>query len=289
MPKTISNALKAHLAGEVTSLCTCWRIVRRDATEFFFTDHDQDLVISGDTYVSAIGYTRSAMSADSDMSVDNIEMTGIFDDDSITDDDLRSGLWDHADVYVFLVNWDDLTQGIMRLRRGRLGDVQSTPSGVFKTELHGIVSRLQNVVGDLYSPLCRADLGDDKCGVDLEGDGWMKTATVASVTSRRVFVIDVDEERAVDGWFTDGVVTFTSGNNAGRSMEVKGWTQSSSSVELFLGMPYAIEAGDELTIYPGCDKTVAMCRDRYDNILNFRGEPYVPGLDAITQGPESST
>ena len=33
----------------------------------------------------------------------------------------------------------------------------------------------------------------------------------------------------------------------------------------------------------GCDKSLATCRDRFDNLVNFRGEPYVPGLDKMVQ------
>jgi uncharacterized phage protein (TIGR02218 family) len=286
--KTVSVALKAHLAGEVTTLCTCWRITRRDGTEFFFTDHDVDLVVDSETYVAAVGYTRTAIAANADMSVDNMDVNGIFDDASITETDLRSGLFDGAEVRVFLVNWANPAQGSMALRRGRLGDVLVTPSGVFQSQLMGFGQVLQQTVGDLFTPSCRADLGDGKCGIDLDAGGWRKTATVASVTDARTFTIAVTEPRAVDGWFVDGVVTFISGANAGRSMEVKAWTQATATVTLFLPMPVPIQIGDTLTLYPGCRKTTADCRDKFANIVNFRGEPFVPGLDGLLQSPATA-
>jgi len=135
--KTASIALKAHLAGEVTTVCTCWRITRRDGAVFRFTDHDVDLLVDGETYVAAVGYTRTAIAANADMSVDNMDVNGIFDDASITETDLRSGLFDGAEVRVFLVNWANPAQGTMALRRGRLGDVLVTPSGVFQSQLMG--------------------------------------------------------------------------------------------------------------------------------------------------------
>jgi uncharacterized phage protein (TIGR02218 family) len=286
--KTISTALKAHLGGEVTTICTCWRITRRDGTGFFFTDHDVDLVVDGDTYVAAVGYTRTAIAANADMSVDNMDVNGIFDDASITETDLRSGLFDGAEVRVFLVNWGNPAQGTMALRRGRLGDVLVTPSGVFQSQLMGFGQVLQQTVGDLFTPSCRADLGDAKCGIDLDAGGWRKPATVTAVTDARTFSIVVTEPRAVDGWFVDGVVTFTSGANAGRAMEVKAWTQVTATVTLFLPMPAPIHLGDTLTLYPGCRKTTADCRDKFANIVNFRGEPFVPGLDGLLQSPATA-
>ena len=87
--KTVSAALKVHLASEVTTICTCWRITRRDGAVFRFTDHDVDLLVEGETYVAAVGYTRTAIAANADMSVDNMDVNGIFDDASITEADLR--------------------------------------------------------------------------------------------------------------------------------------------------------------------------------------------------------
>src|SRR5947207_2810885 len=116
--KTLSTALKNHLATEVTTLANCWQLVRRDGQSFFFTDHDQDLVISGNTYLSAIGYQQTAIAASSGLAVDNLEVTGILDSETLIADDLRAGMFDFADIFLFTVNWASLGQGIMRLRRG---------------------------------------------------------------------------------------------------------------------------------------------------------------------------
>ena len=52
---------------------------------------------------------------------------------------IDDGLFDFAEVRIFLVNWADLTQGVMKLRRGYLGDVMGTPSGTFETTLNGLM------------------------------------------------------------------------------------------------------------------------------------------------------
>lgn len=293
MSKTISSAHLAALQSEVTTECTCWEIHRQDGQSFYFTDHDGDLIFDSGagthTYISAVGYTRSALTANSDMSTDNIEFQGIFDDASITNLDLQSGLFDFAEVQVLLVNWADMTMAPVKLRKGNLGDVQGTPSGVFTTQLNGLVSTLSHVVGDLYSATCRVDLfstGFAQC--NASSTGFIKTAVVASVTDQLNFHITVTEPRAVDGWFVDGIVSFTDGNNSGRRTEVKGWVQSSSLVTLFLPMPKPIQVGDTLTIAPGCDKTllgINGCKLKFNNVVNRQAEDYVPGDLFIVQGP----
>jgi len=285
--KTITPALKAHLAQEVTSKANCWQLVRRDGQSFFFTDHDQDLVISGDTYLSAIGYQQTALTADSSLAVDNLEVTGILDSETLIADDLRSGLFDFAEIFLFTVNWADLSQGIMRLRRGTLGEISTTPAGTFQGELRGMVQRLVAKVGDVYTPECRADLGDSKCKVDLSA--FTVTATVTDVgADNRSLALDLTEPRAVDGWFAGGALTWTSGENNGRSMEIKFWVQSTNGLELYVPMPRPITVGDTCRLYAGCDKRHDTCRDKFDNIINRRAEDFIPGFDAIIQTPNAA-
>lgn len=165
--KTISSTLLAHMALETTSLATCWRIVRTDGVEFYFTDHDVNLIVDGNTYKADSGYKRTAIQNDSSLAVDNLDIEGVFDDDAITAEDLRAGIFDSAEVYIFLVNWADLTQGILKMRRGRLGEVSLTEQGVFRTELRGLTQYLSQKIGEVYSPECRADLGDTRCKVPI--------------------------------------------------------------------------------------------------------------------------
>ncbi len=140
--KTVSAGLLAHLAEEVTTLANCWSITRRDGYQFHFTDHDVDLVVSGNTHVAEVGYQQTAVTSSAALAIDNLEVTGIFDSATITSDDLRSGLFDFCEVVLFTVNWADLSQGIMRLRRGFLGEVTVSPSGVFQAELRGLIQRM---------------------------------------------------------------------------------------------------------------------------------------------------
>ncbi len=41
--RAVPPDLAAHLAGDVTTLCRCWRVLRRDGLALGFTDHDRDL------------------------------------------------------------------------------------------------------------------------------------------------------------------------------------------------------------------------------------------------------
>ncbi|MBK3333560.1 DUF2163 domain-containing protein [Burkholderia pseudomallei] len=81
------------------------------------------------------------------------------------------------------------------------------------------------------------------------------------------------------GYFAYGKVVWLTGQNAGFSMEVKMF--SPGVVTLAMAMPYPIAIGDTYSISPGCDRTIGTCFARYNNIVHFRGEPYLPGPDIL--------
>lgn len=284
--KQASAQLTAHLAGPVTTLATCWEITRRDGQIFRFTDHDRDLEIEGVVYTARFGHARSAIASDASMAVDNLDVEGIIDSASLREEELRAGLFDHASVRIFLVNWAAPAMGILRLRRGWLGEVVLTDTGQFHTELRGLTQALQQQIGELYTPECRADLGDARCKVDLAA--LTVTGSVTAVETRSVFLGTISGAESVSGdWFDGGLLTWTSGPNAGLAVEVQRWEAGPGRITLYLPPGYPITLGDSFSLAPGCDKRFATCKAKFDNVLNFRGEPYVPGLDALMSYPDA--
>ena len=182
--RTISTALTAHLAGEVLTTATLWKITRRDGQVFGFTDHDSDLTVSGVTYASTGGHTSSAMVWSDDLSNSNQEVTAVFDHSAITRADVMAGLWDYAAVTLYLVNYMDLTMGTLPLTTGVLGQV-TLKRGQFVAELRGLAQLLTQEMGSLYSSTCRAQLGDSRCKVNLTPLTF--SGAVTGVTNARVF------------------------------------------------------------------------------------------------------
>lgn len=289
--KTVSNAFKDHLAQQVTTLCTCWEIRRTDGVNFYFTDLDSAVLFGGNVYLPAVGYTKTAVASSSDMSVDNMDVEGLLDDDSITVEDMRTGAFNGAEVRVFLINWEAPSMGILRLKRGYFGEVKILPNGTFKVELRGLNQKLSQTIGDVTSPECRHDLGDAGCGINIDGDGWPRTGVVTAVGNRASFAYLITDElgedpRATDDtWYQGGVLSWTSGANAGRNIEVKTCRHEDSTIQLFLRMEMDIQPGDEFIVRPGCDKTRATCFHKFHNVINMDAEPFKPGQDLLTQYP----
>ena len=48
---------------------------------------------------------------------------------------------------------------------------------------------------------------------------------------------------------------------------------------------FAVAPGTLLELVEGCDKRLETCLSRFGNVANFRGEPFLPGIDLLTRYP----
>lgn len=273
--KAITPALKAEYANGSKTLARCWRFERKDGEVFTVTTCAHNLLINGELYLSRDGVNPTAIENQADASVPNSEINGTLNTDFATEEDIVGGLWDGASVLIFEVNYRELSQGILILQSGTLGDV-SVGRQAFKAEVRGLAQFLQQTVGEVYTKTCTANLGDERCKVDVEA--LRISGTVASVVSRQEFTTDTVGYPA--DYFGAGVIIWTTGENAGFSMEINAY--NSPAFALNLPMPFNVAAGDAYTVIPGCRKRlIEDCKTKFANILNFRGFPYVPGPDSV--------
>ncbi len=238
----------------------------------------------GVTYAAASGFTASEVQSSLGLAVDNLTVIGALSAASLTEDDLAAGLYDDAEVEIWRVNWQDAAQRVL-MRKGNLGEVARGKTA-FEAELRGLAHKLNQPVGRAFLKTCDADLGDARCGIDLSQSAFTGTGTVAAVlTAARVFTA-TGLGAFASGWFSGGKLTFTSGANAGRAMEVKAHGKGTAvTLDLWQAMSETIAPGDAFTISAGCDKTFATCKAKFSNIENFRGFPTMPGNDAVVAYP----
>lgn len=286
--RSISAALQAKLDSGVTTLAQAWRLTRRDGVVLGFTDHDRDLVIDGVTCRAGTGFGASEASQRFDLSVDGGEIAGALDDGALSDADLAAGRFDAAEIETWLVDWSDVSLKLL-VARGRLGEVRRE-GAAFTAEFRGLADLLSQESGRLYTARCGADLGDGKCRVDLANPAYRGSGTVAAIAGTSM-VTASGLGGFLDNWFSAGKLSWTSGANAGLSIEIKLHRNIDGEVRLTLwqAMPEPLAAGDAFTVTAGCDKAFATCRDRFGNADNFRGFPHIPGNDFILSYPNAGT
>ena len=343
--RSLTGDQKTHIAQENTTFATCLKMTLSDSTVIGYTNHDKDLIVSAVTYSASTGYTPTDIKNTDMLNVNNMDVQGLILTAGITDADIAAGKYDGAAVEMFLVNWDDISEGTIPLHRGTVGKI-SRDGNMFVAELRGIKQLLQQNITENYSATCRATLGDSRCKVRLDPQDWAATTaytvrddaeagsgsvvkpltqdgrhykcitagtsggsepswdtvignptTDGTVTWEAIQALSLDGEvttgasiitfsdttlTEADGFWALGKVTWLTGNNAGRSMEVKESTSTGGVIELYLPMPDTIDVGDTFTITAGCGRRLTEdCLGKYDNVNNARMEPYIPGIDAV--------
>lgn len=276
--RVLSEALQAHLAEDATTLCQAWRVTRRNGAVLGFTDHDHDLVFGGTTFLAASGFAASDWETSGGLAAPTGEVAGALSSEAIDEKDIAAGKYDGARVEMFLVNWANPEAGL-RLRVAEIGEVTRS-DGLFRAELRGLVQRLDESRGRIYSRRCDALFGDARCGRNAASDSYRATGTVAAgADTARMRANGLDAFPS--DFFRYGFLRFTSGPNAGSKVDVEGHRKREGEVliDFWLPLPAAPGTGDSFEITAGCDKTFETCKRKFDNVRNFRGFPHMPGAD----------
>ncbi|MCO0638232.1 phage BR0599 family protein, partial [Lutimaribacter sp. EGI FJ00014] len=152
--------------------------------------------------------------------------------------------------------------------------------GRFVAELESPERALDQTNGRTLRRGCDAELGDERCGVDLEAGGFKGNGVLDAVKGNSIVVSGLDTFET--GWFTNGIVTWASGASAGRRERVAAHRKGVDGVVLDLWRDTAatVAPGDALTVVAGCDKRFSTCKAKFANSANFRGFPHLPGDDA---------
>ena len=168
----IPTELADRIESGAASLCHVWRVRRTDGAVMGFTDHDRDLSVDGTVCRAASGWTLGAGEGAVGLAAGTFAAGGVLDgmtldDGAITEADIAAGIYDGAEVEIWRVDWmrPDLR---VRLWVGRMARLRRE-NRAFLAELEGPMAALERVVGRTYGRGCDAVLGDQRCGVVLEG------------------------------------------------------------------------------------------------------------------------
>lgn len=265
--------------------CQLWTIRRRDGVVFRYTSHDQPVHRGPFVYSPCRSLDPTASENSSTLgSVGNIELTGIIDDEGISEADLYGGLFDDAYVTVDLYSWGDQAEAPRRLAAGWTGQVSQGDTS-FQMEVLGPAARLdQQALVQMVTPGCRWIFGDSRCGVDVEA--MRLSGTVVAARTRGHLFVDVPAPPPGRQW-ANGRIRFTSGRNAGQIVETKSVDFGAGEVVTWVSPGFLAEPGDAIELLPGCDLSRDGGCTLYQNVINFGGFPDVPGSDALLESPDA--
>lgn len=125
----------------------------------------------------------------------------------------------------------------------------------------------------VYSPSCPYEIYGSKCGVNKYN--YLLDTTVSGSTISGKTITNTEFSAFPNGYFAGG------------------WTETEqervtivSHIGNTITLMYDFKAtvgDDTLRVFPGCDKLLATCANRFSNISKFGGFPWVPLTNPVTE------
>lgn len=178
----------------------------------------------------------------------------------------------------------DVSNGTVDMFFGDVGaiDIAGAKATI---KIRSRVSRLSvNAPLNVFQPGCLHTFCDTGCTLSLASPSG------GNLTSRTVQASPTPTATAF-GWGTEanptrwpaGTVTFTSGANTGQARTIG--LATTTQVAVTYPFPFVPLVGDAFTTTQGCDKQETTCINTYNNLVNFRGFPYIPPTATTAPGP----
>jgi uncharacterized phage protein (TIGR02218 family) len=244
--------------------------------DYHYTSTDQSLTYNGKTY-SATGVLieRDRIRLMIGVEVDTLNLK-VFADSSMLIagypflQSCQMGMLDGALVRLdkaFVGNTG--IAGTVNMFSGRVSTVKPSRS-VADIEIKSDLELLNiQMPRNLYQSGCQHTLYDSACG--LKQNSFSHAGAIVSATRSQITPSGLTQP---SGYYDLGSLIFTSGALQNTMRTIKSW--DGSAINLIYPLPFTPAVGDVFQIYPGCDKQISTCQNKFSNFQNFRGFPFIP-------------
>lgn len=181
----------------------------------------------------------------------------------------------------FLAKWSTGIVGAINDFTG----VVSTVNTITRASLQITVSdpRLRftvNMPSNVYQSSCANVFCDPNC--TLVAATYTTAGAVLTGFTPTALTFWTNSTKA-DGYYTQGIIKFTSGACSGQARTVSTFANAHGLVKLIYPLPASPAIGDTFTMRAGCDHTLATCKTKFaaDNSINFRGQPFIPAAETV--------
>lgn len=253
--RSASTALKNAAASRVTTLGWLCSISPLSGTPIYLNNFGKDVTVGGNVYLGKPGFDIGNIRVTDGRDPPSVELILPIDDTTpvLFDDAARRKL-DQARIRLYIVDHSSL-EFVEIGFQWHVGAVDALDSRRATLDVRAAERAQRELMLKEFKPGCQWDLGDSGCGVDV-ASSWQDSVTVASYVDAFTLTISGARGAAVDDFFADGAIKFTSGQNEGFSYAVRRWTQSTSTLKLWEPLRAPVAAADTALVHAGCDKSV---------------------------------
>jgi len=247
------------------------------ASTFRYTSAEDDVVINAITY-TAVPLLRGAFATGPDERSNTIDITLPVSNEFVRKY-INSVPGSRAFLQIVRTQRDDVAQEEEATFQGLVEAVSFnknvTEAKVTVLPLIAAVSR--PIPRYVYSSQCNHVLYDPTtCDADDTDPSFRLSANVTVVSG---VTITIPGAAAFgDGWFDGGYVETTGGTDARMVISQVG--------DVFtLMLPFTDSPlGSTMVALAGCGRSIAICKSKFDNVINFGGFAFVPSKNIFTSG-----
>ncbi|KRJ16794.1 DUF2163 domain-containing protein [Acinetobacter pittii] len=278
--RAASGKLIALLDANQFIMADLYTITTVQNDVYRYTNYDFDLIVANQLYRSdGPIISRDGITLSLGVEVDNLSVT-IDVTDKETFESLRivqafhNGQMDGARFKLERIFMDastptDTSAGTIKLFEGRIIEPEFDRNTIHASVASDLDELNVQMPRNLYQPGCSNTLFDHACGLNRENYALETTIAAGSTASR--ILCDINQPQ---GWFTQGVIEFLEGGNKGLKRTIR--LHELDVLLLTLPLLEDPEVGQRIKVYPGCDKRLETCQNRFDNFARFRGAPFIP-------------
>lgn len=261
-------------------VCDLLTITPLGAAAVYYTNLDQDIVYGGHTFLSGnTKFRRSKTKLVAGIDVDSMDLELYGDSTNLIAglgvlSACRAGLLDGARVSLdklYMPDWGLVGLGVVNMFAGRVGTIQLSRSVAKIKTVSDLVLLNVDMPRNIYQPGCRHSLFDGGC--TLNPASFIVSGAVTAGSTANSVNTNLSQ---VSAYFTLGTMTFTSGVNNGLTRTIRQHTNAGGVMVPILPWPAAPATSDTFTALPGDDKQQSTCLNKFNNLVHFRAEPYVP-------------
>ena len=254
---------------------------------FFFTSSDEEYEYDGDVYIpKAIGRTNAE--SKSELAKANIEISF-----AITDEAARRWIDTSSDksvsftVFTVELATDPIDEDDVEINvswKGRLTSVKLDASQIKVICENVMTSMKRTGANRKYQRTCPYLLyNENTCGADMFD--FREEISISAMSPSGTVLTSPEAASKPDGFYLGGILETTDGSKRYITRHVGNQlTISRPSAEITnafsntgYGNSYGLFYGQTVFYaYPGCDRTKETCKNKFNNLNNFGGFPFIP-------------
>jgi uncharacterized phage protein (TIGR02218 family) len=260
------------------------KIALIDGTTLYVTDGQVDITYNGNVYVaSGIGaWQRGRVSTKLGLEGTTMDLTVTADDQTLVPgrpcsiiQGINIGMFDGATVTVYtayMPTYGDVSLGVETKFVGQWGRTTKVGRTSASIECQSFLFLLnQQMPRVLLQPSCHWELYGPGCTLNSSAFTF---ANVVGGSSTQSAITAGTTITQASGYFTQGVIKFTSGQNVNLATTIK--LHAGQLLTLLPALLFPVTVGDSFELIAGCDHTLETCVSKFNNRTNFGGAPFIP-------------